>query len=104
MKRIAAIIVFFIKSTSYAQTNIDVLHYQYKIDLNDKNDSIKGIAGISFKANETITSFSFDLSGLNNQKGMIVKHVNFNDPNLSLRKFKQENDKLIIKCKSIQKG
>jgi aminopeptidase N len=88
-----------------AQSKINVLSYQYKIELNDKNDTIKGVAGISFQANETITSFSFDLSGLNkNQKGMIVKHINFNDSNLSLQEFKQENDKVVIKCQPIQKG
>jgi len=88
-----------------AQRNIDVMHYQYKIELNDNNDTIKGMTGIVFQANEEITFFSFDLSGLNkNRKGMIVTDVNFNDPNFSLQEFKQENDKVFIKCLPIQKG
>lgn len=101
-------IIFFVSSflCTNAQNKIDVLHYQYQIELNDKNDSIKGTAGISFLARETLTSFSFDLSALNKDKrGMLAINADFNDPNFSSPKFKQENDKVIINCNQpIQKG
>jgi aminopeptidase N len=97
-------IYFFISSA--AQSKIDVSEYSFNIELNDNNDTIKGLAGISFIAKENLSSFSFDLSMPNkDRKGMVVSSVGFNDPNLSKPKFVQEADKVIIDClHSIKKG
>jgi aminopeptidase N len=80
-----------------AQRNIDVLHYRYEIELNDKNDTIIGLASVSFTSKVELTTFYLDLIiAEKTGKGMIVSKVDFNDPNLSTPKFKQETDKLII--------
>lgn len=97
-------ICFFI--SSHAQSKIDVLGYNFTIELNDNNDTIKGLAGISFTAKENLSSFSFDLSMPNkDQKGMIVSSVKSHDPNFSTPEFRQEADKIIINCAhTIKKG
>ena len=88
-----------------AQGNIDVLYYHYNIELNDANDTIKGLAGIGFAANEETPVISIDLAGLNKErKGMIVYAVTFNDDHYTLIDYRQENDKLIIRTFPIHKG
>ena len=98
------LICFFISSD--AQSKIDVLSYSFAIELNDDNNTIKGLARISFIAKETVTSFSFDLSNPNKvRKGMTVSNAGFNAPNSSKPTFKHEADKITIDCQqSINKG
>ena len=92
--------------SSNAQNKIDVLSYSFTIGLNDNNDTIKGLAGISFTAKENLSSFSFDLSMPNKaQKGMVVSGVDFKVSNSSKPGFKQEEDRLIVNCQHpIKKG
>ena len=87
-------------TSSIAQSKIDVLGYSFTIELNDDNNTIKGVARINFIAKENLNSFSLDLSLPNrDRKGMIVSSVDFNDSELLQRRtFKQEADKLIIDC------
>jgi len=59
-----------------SQSNIDVLHYKYSIELNDSNDSIYGRAEIRLQFLQATSSFSLDLSSLNDKgKGMIVDGI-----------------------------
>ncbi|MFI5132467.1 MAG: M1 family metallopeptidase [Chitinophagales bacterium] len=88
-----------------AQSKIDILYYHYNIELNDNNDTIKGVAAIGFRANEETSVFSIDLAGMNNEKkGMIVSRVLFTDPRCELIGYKHENDKIIIRTLPIKKG
>ena len=81
----------------FSQSMIDVQHYKYEIELNDTNDTIKGLAEISFIAKEDLTSSSFDLTMITKgQKGMIVSKVDCNHPRSLSPKFKQESDKVVI--------
>lgn len=96
-KLIAFIVLLTISLCTVGQRNIDVLHYKYEIEVTDRNDSIIGLSTINFTTKEALTIFSLDLI-MNEKtgKGMSVSRVEFNNPNLSTPKFKQEADKLII--------
>ena len=74
MKR-ALLSIFFVVVclAGYSQSNIDVLHYKYEIELNDKNDSIYGRAEIEFVLKERSDVY-FDLIG-NAKKGMQVTYA-----------------------------
>ncbi len=95
---------FFI--SSFAQNKIDVLGYSFTIELNDDNNTIKGLARINFLAKEDLNSFLLDLSMPNrDRKGMMVSSISLMAPNSSKPAFKQEADKLIIDCQqTIRKG
>jgi aminopeptidase N len=93
-----------------AQSKIDVLHYSFVIKLSDSNDKITGIAQIKFVALDTISSASFDLAELNNEKkGMIVQDVlltlGINSHATPVvpdeLSFKHEGDKLLIALKKL---
>jgi aminopeptidase N len=74
-KVLQSLAVLTICTFSYSQ-NIDVLHYRYQLELNDKNDSIKGNAFIKFLVTGSASEFSFDLATVNSyNKGMKVTHV-----------------------------
>ncbi|HYM92866.1 MAG TPA: hypothetical protein VET23_01915, partial [Chitinophagaceae bacterium] len=54
-----------------AQSSIDVLHYKFKIELNDQDDTIKGTTEIRFVLTGWKGSVSFDLAGTKGKsKGM----------------------------------
>jgi len=73
-----------------ADPSIDVLHYNFSIEINDTNDQIKGIAIISFKCLKNINSIDLDLVKKNKTgKGMTVTSVKANDQILS---FKQDDE------------
>jgi hypothetical protein len=89
--------ILFQTFSSFAQSNIDVLHYKFEIELNDKNDSIYGKADIKVIVNENITSATFDLSGLGaNGKGMVVETAVTNWKTQKPITWKHENNKLTI--------
>jgi len=91
------ITILFQTFSSFAQSNIDVLHYKFEIELNDKNDSIYGKADIKVIVNENITSATFDLSGLGaNGKGMVVETAVTNWKIQKPITWKHENNKLTI--------
>lgn len=82
--------------SAHAQNNIDVLHYNFKIGLNDQNDTITGTSTITFIAKETDTTIAFDLTGINKDgKGMKVTNVGFSSPDVSAD-FKQIENKVFI--------
>jgi aminopeptidase N len=70
-----AIVLFFLINAT-AQNKIDVLHYQYNIELSDKSDTIKGKAFIEIKFLDNTSRFSLDLTSPNGKgKGMIAYRV-----------------------------
>src|SRR5258706_1354292 len=92
-----------------AQTNIDVLHYRYDIELNDNNDSVRGKAIITFIALAEIKTADFDLRNIDKKgKGMHVINASLN----SMNSFKinvspvMQTDQVIsiIGSKSLTKG
>jgi len=85
---------------SQGQSKIDVLHYTYRIELNDKNDTVAGTAFIRFIVKEELSSVSLDLADLNrDHKGMIVIFAGINmfdgRGNISLG-YSRKNDKVLI--------
>lgn len=96
MKRITAIIIaFFILETGYGQTEIDVLHYKFNIEVNDNDDTIQGLAEITFKVIQKSSSFSLDLALQRARgKGMIIDNISFNG--FPIKNFSQSHDKIVV--------
>lgn len=67
------LLLLFLPIKSYGQ-DIDVLHYIYRIELNDQSDTIKGHAEIFFVVKKDgLTEYIFDLKNVDKHgKGMIV--------------------------------
>jgi len=90
---------------SFAQNNIDVIHYRFHISVNDYNDTVQGLAIIRFAAKEKSSSVGFDLTAINKDgKGMIVTKMSFTDKKLATPVFFQDNEKLILKGNEFKKG
>ncbi|MDB5207395.1 MAG: family metallopeptidase, partial [Flavisolibacter sp.] len=90
---IAFVLLFLTKVTS--GQSIDVVHYLYTINVNDRNDSIYGSATIIFKNTSDKTEVQFDLSSINSEgKGMYIDTIQ----NTKEKKihFKQEADKVTV--------
>jgi aminopeptidase N len=93
---------FILFSTFSFSQDIDVLHYKYILDLNDNNDTLAGLAVISFvqKSNEQIVFF--DLSSVNKEgKGMKVSSISTGITSLQ---FSHAADRLSISFPQSSKG
>jgi aminopeptidase N len=76
MKRIATVLtLFFSLNNSYSQSNIDVTHYKFEIELSDKNDSVKGNAFVTIKFIQPSDRFALSLSSPSRGKGMMENRV-----------------------------
>ena len=76
MRIITCLIGLLISYTSSAQRPIDVLDYQFQLNLSDSSNRIHGKASIEFKANETVNQIEIDLGKYDkNGKGMQVTNV-----------------------------
>jgi aminopeptidase N len=74
--------------------NIDVLHYEFAINLSDSTDSITGRASVDLRILEKTDSVILDLRGPDSQgKGMNVTAVSVRDNRISWR---QGSDKLFM--------
>ena len=99
MKKIVLLtaFVFYSSLIIFAQkpnADIDVLHYQFSIALNDDDNNIKGNALINFQLLKDAKTIVLDLVSKNNAgKGMVVSSVKENDQTLS---FTHINDSLFI--------
>lgn len=78
---------------SRAQSNYDVLHYNFNIGLSDRSDTIEGKALIRIKALESLSSLELDFANEKNGKGMRVQSVTRSFDKLN---FISNNDKLAI--------
>jgi aminopeptidase N len=79
---------------TYAQ-DVDVLHYQFALDLNDDNDTVVGKAEIKF-INKTAGTVQLDLVQTGNDgKGMQVLRVE-RDNHTESYPFSHENNKIIL--------
>ncbi len=87
-----------------AQSKIDVLHYTYRIGLNDQNDSIHGQAMIVFRATENVNAIDVDLENIENGKGMYVYSAGSSITRNSLQ-WTHQNNKLTVPLKpALNKG
>ena len=91
---------------SFAQNNIDVLHYRFHIGLNDANDTLHGVAIIDFAVKEETSSIRFDLTSLKKEgKGMIVTTLGYKSSEIIPQpQFKQELEHLVINSSLFKKG
>src|SRR4051812_7794273 len=63
-----------------AQSNIDVLHYKFEIELSDRSDTLKGRAVITLQFTVATNKFWLNLVSLNAKgKGMIAYQVKENN-------------------------
>ncbi len=74
MKKFLASILFIVVSLiAESQSNIDVLHYKFEIELSDQSDTIKGKAFVEVKFLENTNQFFLNLTSRNQKgKGMIA--------------------------------
>jgi aminopeptidase N len=81
--------------------DIDVLHYKYHLRLNDDNDTLDGIAEITFVQLSDQKTASFDLASINREgKGMSAS-VSIHAREL---KFRHSDDKLTIELPGNKQG
>ena len=102
MKKIYLIIlILFQFSNFFAQVNkqnpqldkIDILHYDFEINLSDENNIINVLANVKVIFKQDVKEFFLDLKSVDNKKGMSVVFVGSNKYELE---YKHENDKLFI--------
>src|SRR5438094_890894 len=98
MLRFVCLIVLTIAfNYSFAQSNIDVLHYKFEIELSNQSDSIKGRALVTVQFLEPSNKFWLNLtSSTGNGKGMIAYRVNENNEAIT---SVHSHDSLIINLK-----
>jgi aminopeptidase N len=102
-RKLFLLTILFQTHSSFSQSNIDVLHYKFEIELSDMSDTIKGRAFITLQFSETANKFWLNLTSPNGKgKGMIAYPVKENsEPVTSVH----GNDSLIIMLKKpVQKG
>ncbi len=74
--------------------SLDVLHYQFSIQIHDDNDSMQGVAEIEFKVLRPSRSVSFDLTSVDTSgRGMHVSQVTENKLPIT---FRHEHNKLSV--------
>ena len=86
---------------SNSQSNIDVLHYKFEIELSDRTDTIKGKAVITLNFVEPSDKFLLNLAAPNSKgRGMIVQVVKENNEVLASA---QKEDSLVVSLKRAAK-
>lgn len=99
MKKIAILLcILCIKVSVHAQRNIDVIKYEFSLELSDASDTISGLSFIRFVVNEASPAYSFDLTGVNSEgKGMTVSSVDVLVKKQKLSStFIHKDDKIVI--------
>ncbi|MGZ3938055.1 MAG: M1 family aminopeptidase [Flavisolibacter sp.] len=96
MRRWFLLVSCLISFAGFSQ-EIDVLHYTFTIDLNDKTDTIDCSATITFVNNKRQSKVFFDLANVNaDGKGMRVESVIEENAEWGRLETRQEEDKLFI--------
>jgi aminopeptidase N len=105
MVRLISFLLFLNLTFVSKAQDIDVLHYQFLIDLNDKNDTIKGLAVITFIHQTKNSNVSFDLTSVNNEgKGMKALSVSTGSEQNPSLAFTQSAEKISIGLPPAKKG
>lgn len=77
-KSLLLLLSFYFSVAVIAQRNIDVLHYTFRIELNDLDDTLCGEAGIQFVYTQNAPAIDIDLENINTAlKGMKVTAVKY---------------------------
>ncbi len=104
IKKLFGIVGLLISVTVSCAQNIDVLHYKFLLELNDKNDTVKGLAVITFVHGANDGLVCFDLHSVGKEgKGMKV-HSDSGDSDLNPLTFTQTEDKVSVNLPHIKKG
>ncbi|MBA4322419.1 MAG: metallopeptidase [Odoribacter sp.] len=97
---LSALVIFIISASLSAQDSyranplIDVVHYDFNINVNDTNNIITGSAVITLKYNGLVESAELDLKNINSAgRGMVVGSVTYRGGNI---RWDHRNDKLNI--------
>lgn len=96
--KFAFIALLFLSLTATAQKSLDVVHYNFNIELDETDDSLKAVALIKFLMTQPSDTISFDLAGIDpkTSKGMVVGHVALLNPIAKSVNFIQQDNKLFI--------
>ncbi|MBL7725885.1 MAG: M1 family metallopeptidase [Chitinophagaceae bacterium] len=79
-KRLLSVFILGLSFMSAAQSKIDVLHYIFRIELNDLDDTLYGEAAIRFVYTQNASAIEIDLENINTTlKGMKVMTVKYPD-------------------------
>ncbi|MGB5027360.1 MAG: M1 family aminopeptidase [Chitinophagaceae bacterium] len=79
-KGLLLLLSFYFSVAVIAQRNIDVLHYTFRIELNDLDDTLYGEAAIQFVYTQNAATIEIDLENINTaMKGMKVMAVQYPD-------------------------
>src|SRR5687768_6143725 len=77
MKRINLTLIALSSFVFVNAQDIDVLHYKFNVELNDNNDTVKGLAGIHLKFLQPVKEFTLDFTSVKNDgKGMKTGKIN----------------------------
>jgi len=83
-------------------SSIDVLHYTFRVELNDENERVKGKTTIQVLFKKSMNEFQLDLKSKNEEGlGMVVSKVLEDD---SPADFDHSENKLTISVKAASKG
>jgi aminopeptidase N len=94
----AAALAVLSASTSYADTyprqpGVDVIHYVFRLTVNDSSDRIAGEATVTFRVVQRVPELALDLTSEANGKGMAVSAVSVGGQPVA---FKHQADRLHI--------
>lgn len=77
------------------KNSVDVLHYNFEIELQDQSDNIKGVATLEFLAKQNINTIELDLAAIDAKgKGMQVLNIESGEKKLT---YNHASNKLNIK-------
>ncbi|MGZ3845323.1 MAG: M1 family metallopeptidase, partial [Flavisolibacter sp.] len=104
MRRWFLLVSCFVSLAAFSQ-EVDVLNYTYTLEVNDKNDTLIGMAEIKFVQKSNGNTVSFDLTGRNKEgKGMKVVSVRSGLEYSVDHRFVQEADKVTIQVPRAKRG
>lgn len=103
MKRMITFLFLLYASLITKAQDIDVLHYKFVLNLNDNNDSINGLAEITFIKKTSEPTLRLDLVSVNKKgKGMYAYLITTTPKSSAQLSFSQAADKLIINAPQIK--
>jgi len=101
VKLFSVFYLIFFSVVSYSQRAIDVLHYDFEIEVNDNNDSIQGKATIVVLVNKQADTIAFNLKSLDRRnRGMIVTGTDLISSNNAIASSSHLKDQLIFTFKN----
>lgn len=103
MRYWSLLFVLILSKSVSAQPEPDVYRYRFEINLNDKNDSVRGKARIQFTVDEPDTVLAFDLTSPRpqNKKGMKVTYASLSVGSQPVPvQFTQQDQRVLLHLKN----